>query len=219
MAQVNDKTCAILFETVQGEGGIYPATEDFMKKVRKLCDERDILMILDEIQCGMGRTGTMFAWQRYGIKPDVMTTAKALGCGVPVGAFLMTEKVGAHSLVAGDHGTTYGGNPLACAAICKVIDLFEKEKILDNVNEVGAYLAQRLDELVSEFDCIQTRRGVGLMQGLVFSQPVGDIITRAMEKGLVLINAGTDIIRFVPPLVITKKDVDDMIGILRECIS
>jgi acetylornithine/N-succinyldiaminopimelate aminotransferase len=218
MAQVTDKTCAILFETVQGEGGIYPATEDFMKKVRKLCDERDILMILDEIQCGMGRTGTMFAWQRYGIKPDVMTTAKALGCGVPVGAFLMTEKVGAHSLVAGDHGTTYGGNPLACAAICKVIELFEKEKILDNVNEVGAYLAQRLDELAGEFDCIETRRGVGLMQGLVFNQPVGNIITGAMEKGLVLINAGTNIIRFVPPLVITKKDVDDMTGILRECI-
>jgi acetylornithine/N-succinyldiaminopimelate aminotransferase len=218
MAQVTDKTCAILFETVQGEGGIYPATEDFLKKVRKLCDERDILMILDEIQCGMGRTGTMFAWQRYGIKPDVMTTAKALGCGVPVGAFLMTEKVGAHSLAAGDHGTTYGGNPLACAAVCKVIELFEKEKILDNVNEVGAYLAQRLDELVSEFDCIETRRGVGLMQGLVFNQPVGNIITGAMEKGLVLINAGTNIIRFVPPLVITKKDVDDMTGILRECI-
>jgi acetylornithine/N-succinyldiaminopimelate aminotransferase len=218
MAQVTDKTCAILFETVQGEGGIYPATEDFLKKVRKLCDERDILMILDEIQCGMGRTGTMFAWQRYGIKPDVMTTAKALGCGVPVGAFLMTEKVGAHSLVAGDHGTTYGGNPLACAAICKVIELFEKEKILDNVNEVGAYLAQRLDELAGEFDCIETRRGVGLMQGLVFNRPVGDIITGAMEKGLVLINAGTNIIRFVPPLVITKKDVDDMTGILRECI-
>jgi acetylornithine/N-succinyldiaminopimelate aminotransferase len=175
-------------------------------------------MILDEIQCGMGRTGNMFAWQRYGIKPDVMTTAKALGCGVPVGAFLMTEKVGAHSLVAGDHGTTYGGNPLACAAICKVIELFEKEKILDNVNEVGAYLAQRLDELAGEFDCIETRRGVGLMQGLVFKQPVGNIITDAMEKGLVLINAGTNIIRFVPPLVITKKDVDDMTGILRECI-
>jgi acetylornithine/N-succinyldiaminopimelate aminotransferase len=218
MAQVTDKTCAILFETVQGEGGIYPATEDFMKKVRKLCDERDILMMLDEIQCGMGRTGTMFAWQRYGIKPDVMTTAKALGCGVPVGAFLMTEKVGTHSLAAGDHGTTYGGNPLACAAICKVIDLFEKQKVLDNVKEVGAYLAERLDELAGDFDCIETRRGVGLMQGLVFNRPVGDIITGAMEKGLVLINAGTNIIRFVPPLVITKKDVDDMIGILRECI-
>ncbi len=218
LAQVTDKTCAILFETVQGEGGIYPATAEFMRKVRELCDERDILMILDEIQCGMGRTGEMFAWQRYGIKPDVMTTAKALGCGVPVGAFLMTEKVGAHSLTAGDHGTTYGGNPLACAAICKVIEIFEKQNVLDNVREVGEYLAKRLEELAAEFDCVETRRGAGLLQGLVFDRPVGGIITRAMEKGLVLINAGTSIIRFVPSLVITKENVDDMIAILRESV-
>lgn len=218
MAQVTDKTCAILFETVQGEGGIYPATEEFMKKVRALCDERDILMMLDEIQCGMGRTGTMFAWQRYGVKPDVMTTAKALGCGVPVGAFLMTEKVGQNSLAAGDHGTTYGGNPLACAAICKVIELFEEQDVLANVNKVGAYLEKRLDELVAAFSCVETRRGVGLLQGLVFDRPVGDIIKAALGRGLVLINAGTSIIRFVPPLVITKEHVDDMITILRESI-
>ncbi len=218
MAQVNDKTCAILFETVQGEGGIYPATEEFMRKVRALCDERDILMMLDEIQCGMGRTGTMFAWQRYGVRPDVMTTAKALGCGVPVGAFLMTEKVGANSLVAGDHGTTYGGNPLACAAVSKVIDLFEEQDVLANVNRVGAYLEKRLNELAAEFSCVETRRGAGLMQGLVFGCTVGDIITEAMERGLVLINAGTDIIRFVPSLVITEENVDDMITILRESI-
>ena len=218
MAQVNDKTCAILFETVQGEGGIYPATEEFMRKVRALCDERDILMMLDEIQCGMGRTGTMFAWQRYGVRPDVMTTAKALGCGVPVGAFLMTEKVGANSLVAGDHGTTYGGNPLACAAVSKVIDLFEEQDVLANVNRVGAYLEKRLNELAAEFSCVETRRGAGLMQGLVFGGSVGDIITEAMERGLVLINAGTDIIRFVPSLVITEENVDDMITILRESI-
>ena len=212
MAQVTDKTCAILFETVQGEGGIYPATEEFMRKVRALCDERDILMILDEIQCGMGRTGTMFAWQRYDVKPDVMAAAKALGCGVPVGAFLMTEKVGGNSLAAGDHGTTYGGNPLACAAVSKVIDLFA------NVNRVGACLEKRLDELAAEFSCVEARRGVGLMQGLVFDRPVGDIITEAMERGLVLINAGTSIIRFVPPLVITEEHVDDMISILRESL-
>lgn len=218
MAQVTDKTCAILFETVQGEGGIYPATEEFMKKVRALCDERDILMMLDEIQCGMGRTGTMFAWQRFGVKPDVMTTAKALGCGVPVGAFLMTEKVGKNSLAAGDHGTTYGGNPLACAAICKVIELFEEQDVLANVNKVGAYLEKRLDELVVAFSCVETRRGVGLLQGLVFDRPVGDIIKAALGRGLVLINAGTSIIRFVPPLVITKEHVDDMITILRESI-
>ena len=219
MAQVNDKTCAILFETVQGEGGIYPATEEFMQKVRALCDERDILMMLDEIQCGMGRTGEMFAWQRCGVRPDVMTTAKALGCGVPVGAFLMTEKVGANSLVAGDHGTTYGGNPLACAAVSKVIDLFKEQDVLANVNRVGAYLEKRLDEIVAEFSYVETRRGAGLMQGLVFDRPVGDIIKGAMERGLVLINAGTSIIRFVPPLVITEENVDDMITILRQSIG
>lgn len=218
VSRVNDKTCAILFETVQGEGGIYPATEEFMKKVRALCDERDILLILDEIQCGMGRTGEMFAWQRYGVKPDVMAAAKALGCGVPVGAFLMTEKVGKNSLAAGDHGTTYGGNPLAAAAVCKVIDLFEKQQVLENVREVGDYLEKRLDELAAEFPCVETRRGAGLMQGLVFDRPVGDIIMEAMERGLVLINAGTNIIRFLPSLVITKEQVDDMITILRESV-
>lgn len=219
MANVNEKTCAILFETIQGEGGLHPADEDFMKKVKKLCEERDILLILDEIQCGMGRTGYMYAWQRFGIKPDIMTTAKALGCGVPVGAFLMTEKVGANSLVAGDHGTTYGGNPLACAAICKVIELFEKEHILENVKEVGAYLEAQLDKLVEEFDFIEERRGIGLMQGLVFSEPVRDIIAKAIENGLILINAGNNIIRFVPPLVITKQNVDEMIGILRKSLA
>ena len=218
-AQVTDKTCAIILETVQGEGGIYPAEEAFLKKIRALCDEKDIPLILDEIQCGMGRTGTMFAWQRYGVKPDIMTTAKALGCGVPVGAFLMTEKVAQNSLVAGDHGTTYGGNPLACAAICKVLELFEKQNILANVNRVGAYLYDRLEEVAKEYDCIKAHRGVGLMQGLVFEQPVGDIIKRAMDLGLILINAGANIIRFVPSLVITEEDVDQMISILKEAIG
>lgn len=219
LANVNDKTCAILFETVQGEGGIYPATEEFMQKVKALCEEKDILLILDEIQCGMGRTGSMFAWQKYGIKPDIMTTAKALGCGVPVGAFMMTEKVGQSSLVAGDHGTTYGGNPLATAAINVVLDLFEENHIIDNVNSVGSYLEKKLDELVEKYDFIGTRRGVGFMQGLVFDKPVGPVISKALEKGLILINAGTDIIRFVPPLVITKEHVDEMIAILTSCLN
>lgn len=219
LANVTDKTCAILFETVQGEGGIYPATEEFLKKVRTLCDEKDILLILDEIQCGMGRTGTMYAWQRYGVKPDIMTSAKALGCGVPVGAFMMTEKVGQNSLTSGDHGTTYGGNPLAAAAINVVLDLFEENHIIDNVNEVGAYLKEKLDELVTEYDCIEERRGLGLMQGLVFKKPVGEIITKALDKGLILINAGTNIIRFVPPLIIEKKHVDEMLSILKTCLD
>ena len=219
LRQVNEKTCAIMFETIQGEGGIHPATKEFMEQVKQLCEERDILLILDEIQCGMGRSGAMFAWQKYGIKPDIMTTAKALGCGVPVGAFLMTEKVAASSLVAGDHGTTYGGNPLAAAAINKVLDLFEEKHIIENVETVGSYLEKRLEELVEKYDIIETRRGMGLMQGLVFTQPVGSIIQKALDAGLVLINAGEKIIRFIPPLVITKEHVDEMVDILESCLQ
>lgn len=219
LSQVTDKTCAILFETVQGEGGIYPATEEFMKNVRALCDEKDILLILDEIQCGMGRTGTMFAWQKYGVKPDIMTSAKALGCGVPVGAFLMTEKVGQNSLAAGDHGTTYGGNPLACAAVSKVLDLFEEQKILDNVNEVGPYLKEKLYELKEQYDFVKDVRGAGLMLGMELDRPVAPYIVKAQEKGLMLINAGQYIIRMVPPLVITRQNVDDMIAILKDCLE
>ncbi len=217
--KVTDKTCAILFETVQGEGGIYPATEEFMKEVKALCEEKDILLILDEIQCGMGRTGYMFAWQQFGIKPDIMTTAKALGCGIPVGAFLMTEKVGQNSLTSGDHGTTYGGNPLATAAINKVLDLFEENHIIEHVKEISGYLEEQLDFLAATYDCVETRRGVGLMQGLVCKEPVGSIISKALDKGLILINAGPNIIRFVPPLIIQKEHVDEMIGILKECLS
>ena len=218
-AQVTDKTCAIIFETVQGEGGIYPASEEFLKQVRTLCDEKDILLILDEIQCGMGRTGTMFAWQKYGVKPDIMTSAKAIGCGVPVGAFMMTEKVAAQSLTSGDHGTTYGGNPLACAAVSKVIDLFEEQNILANVNETGAYLYEKLEELTAKYDDIKAHRGIGLMQGLECAGPVSSVINKAIEKGLLLINAGTNIIRFIPPLIASKADVDEMIKIVDACFA
>ncbi|MBR6849837.1 MAG: aspartate aminotransferase family protein [Lachnospiraceae bacterium] len=217
-ALVNEKTCAIIMETVQGEGGIYPGQEAFLKEVRALCDEKDILLILDEIQCGMGRTGEYYAWQRYGVKPDIMTTAKALGCGVPVGAFLMTEKVGQNSLVAGDHGTTYGGNPLAGAAIVEVFRQFEDKKVLENVRRVGAYLYEKLDEIAAAQADVVEHRGVGLMQGLEFDHPVAEIINKALDKGLVLINAGTNIIRFLPPLVITEADVDAMLEILKECL-
>ncbi len=219
LAQVTDKTCAVILETIQGEGGIYPASEDFLKKVRTLCDERDILLILDEIQCGMGRTGAMFAWQRCGVKPDIMAVAKALGCGIPVGAFAMTERVGSHSLTSGDHGTTYGGNPLACAAVSRVFDLFEEEGILENVNRVGEYLGTCLDKLAEEYAFIETVRGTGLMRGLACTIPVGGIISRVLEKGLILINAGAQVIRFLPPLIISRENVDEMVGILRECLD
>ena len=211
-AQVTEKTCAIILETVQGEGGIYPADPEFLKGVRALCDEKDILLILDEIQCGMGRTGSMFAWQQYGVKPDIMTCAKALGCGIPVGAFVLNQKTAEHSLVPGDHGTTYGGNPLACAAVSAVFDIFEKEKIVDRVQQVSAYLEKRLDELVEKYDFLTVRRGKGLMQGLVVSgRPVGEIVQQALKNGLLVITAGSDVLRMVPPLVITEADVDEMI--------
>ncbi|SDN06683.1 aspartate aminotransferase family protein [Lachnospira pectinoschiza] len=215
-ALVNDKTAAILFETVQGEGGVYPAKESFIKEVRKLCDEKGILLILDEIQCGMGRTGSMFAYQQYGVVPDIVTSAKALGCGIPVGAFLAKEEVAA-ALVPGDHGTTYGGNPLATAATNVVLDIFKEDKVLENVKTVGAYLEKRLEELVAEFDCVVERRGMGLMQGLQLSINPKDVISKALDNGLILFSAGTNVIRFVPPLVITKENVDEMIEKLKKC--
>lgn len=217
-SKITENTCAIILETVQGEGGIYPAEQEFFKELRRLCDEKDILMICDEIQCGMGRTGKMYAYQNYGILPDVVTTAKALGCGVPVGAFLTRGKTN-EVLVAGDHGSTYGGNPLAAAAVSKVFDLFEQEKVLDGVNEVAPYLEAGLDRLKNRYSHITDRRGMGLMQGLEFDCPVGPVITRAMEKGLILISAGTQIIRFVPPLIIKKEHVDQMLTILEETLQ
>lgn len=218
-AQITDKTCAIIMETVQGEGGIYPAEKEFLEGVRALCDEKDILLILDEIQCGMGRTGAMFAWQNYGVKPDIMTCAKALGCGVPVGAFFMTQKVADKSLAPGDHGTTYGGNPFVGAAVSTVFDLFEKQKILDNVHEVAPYLEEKLDALVAKYDFLTARRGMGLMQGLVCKLPVGQVSAKALEQGLIIITAGADVIRMVPPLVIEKRHVDEMVQKLEEALQ
>lgn len=209
-ALINEKTCAIILETVQGEGGIYPAKKDFLEGIRALCDEHDILLILDEIQCGMGRTGEMFAWQHYGVKPDIMTSAKALGCGVPVGAFFLTERVAQKSLAPGDHGTTYGGNPFVGAAVDKVLEMMEREDITGHVKEIAPYLEQKLDELVEKYDFLTARRGMGLMQGVVCEKPVGQIAAKVLDKGLVVITAGADVLRLVPPLVIGKEHVDEM---------
>ena len=217
-SKITDKTCAILFETVQGEGGIYPGEKEFIQEIRKICDEKDMLLILDEIQCGMGRTGKMFAYQHYGILPDVMTSAKALGCGVPVGAFVVGEKA-ENALEPGDHGSTYGGNPFVTAAVCKVFEMFESRGVLENVNEVSAYLDEKLQALVKKYDVVKATRGLGLMRALEMNVPVGPYVNKALEKGLLIISAGTYIIRFVPPLVITKDTVDEMIGILDECLG
>jgi acetylornithine/N-succinyldiaminopimelate aminotransferase len=214
---VTDKTCAIILEPVQGEGGIYPADAQFLKGLRELCDEKDILLIFDEIQCGMGRTGTMFACQRYGVKPDIMTVAKALGCGLPIGAFLTNDK--AASLKPGDHGSTYGGNPLVCAAASKIFDLYEELDILENVRTTGEYLYETLERLAGSTDLIIAHRGIGFMQGLEFSVPVADVIKLAQAKGLILINAGSNILRFVPPLICSKENVDEMAAIMEEVLK
>lgn len=209
-ALINEKTCAIILETVQGEGGIYPAGQEFLEGVRRLCDAHDILLILDEIQCGMGRTGEMFAWQHYGVKPDIMVCAKALGCGVPIGAFVMTERVAEKSLAPGDHGTTYGGNPFVCAAADKVLQMMEVRQITAHVREIAPYLEQRLDELIGRYAFLTARRGMGLMQGVVCEKPVGEIAAKALSAGLLVITAGSDVLRFVPPLIIEKEHVDEM---------
>ena len=214
-ALISDRTCAVIMETIQGEGGVTPATEEFVKGVRTLCDENNILMIADEIQCGMGRSGYMFAYQRFGILPDIVTSAKALGCGVPIGAFAAGSKV-CDVLCAGDHGTTYGGNPLACAASLAVFNLFEKNNLLENVVEVGAYLYKRLDEIKSMCPSITDHRGIGFMQGLEYDHPVSGIIQKLLDAGLIVFSAGPNVIRFLPPLIATMKDVDDMINILKE---
>lgn len=214
---VNDKTCAIILEPVQGEGGIYPATEEFIKGVKEICDKNDILLIFDEIQCGMGRTGKMFAHEYYGVKPDVLTLAKALGCGIPVGAFITNEKAAA--LVPGDHGTTYGGNPLATAAVDKVLDMFEHSDVLSNVNEVSKYLESKLDEICDKYAFATEHRGKGLMQGIVLEVPVGQVVTKCIEKGLLVISAGSNVLRIVPPLIISKENVDEMIAVLGDVLG
>lgn len=215
---VNDKTCAIIFETIQGEGGVYPAKKEFIEGVRKLCDEKGILLILDEIQCGMGRSGSMFAFQQYGVKPDIVTSAKALGCGVPIGAFMATEQV-AKALVPGDHGTTYGGNPLACAAAVEVFRLFDKLNVTDNVKNVGKYLETQLKSLVEKYDIVKAQRGIGLIQGIELTVNPKDVIAKCLDNGLILFSAGTNVIRFVPPLIITRDDVDQMMVRLKKALD
>lgn len=212
---VNDNTAAIIMETIQGEGGVYPPTTEFIKGVRELCDKYNALLILDEIQCGMGRSGMMFAFQKYDIKPDILLCAKALGCGVPVGAFVCNDR--AASMTYGDHGTTYGGNPFVCAAVSEVFDIFKDEYIVEHVKEVGQYLWDKLEALKSKYDCIVDHRGLGLIQGLEFKENPKEIVNQALENGLVLIAAGNNTVRFVPPLIIDNSNIDEMSSML-ECV-
>ena len=166
-----------------------------------------------------GRTGSMFAWQGFGVKPDILTMAKAIGNGIPVGAFAMTEEVAKYSLQPGDHGATYGGNPLACTAVKTVIKIFERDHIVDHVNAVAPYLTKRLDELVEELDCVTERKGKGLMQGIVVTKPLAEVNKRAIEEGILIIQAQGNVIRFVPPLIVEEKHIDEMIEKLKRALA
>ncbi len=206
---MDDNVCAVVLETVQGEGGIYPATKDFLTQVRELCDKHNALLIIDEIQCGMGRTGSIYAYFKYDVMPDILTTAKALGMGLPVGAFVVNEKVANSSLVPGDHGTTYGGNALVAAAVYKSIDIIKNRKLVDNVNNLNDYLDETLDYFVNKYDFVKERRGMGFMKGLVVEKPTRYILEKSLIEGLVILSAGKNVLRFLPPLVIGKEHIDE----------
>ena len=211
---MSDKTCAVMLETIQGEGGVHPPKDDYLKKVRALCDKYHALLILDEIQAGIGRSGKFFAYENYGIKPDIVTLAKGLAGGVPIGAFIVTDEV-AKAFHAGDHGTTFGGNPLACAAANVVLDTVPKQEFLKNVEEVGAYFRQKLEDLQKKYPSLITEvRGKGLILGAQLSKPGRDIVNEVLDKGAIINCTAGTVLRFIPPLIITKEQVDEVLGIL-----
>lgn len=213
---ITDKTGAILVEPVQGEGGIRPADKAFLQGLRDVCDEKDIILIFDEVQCGVGRIGKLFAYEYFDVEPDVLVTAKGLAGGVPIGALLAKDKF-ASAFNPGDHASTFGGNPLATSAGLVVVNEL-LGGLLQQVQKTGAYLNKRLNELKQKTSVITDVRGIGLMQGIELSEPVSEIISKCMENGLLLVNAGTHIIRFVPPLIVTEKDIDIAIDILEKSI-
>lgn len=214
---ITENTCAIFMETVQGEGGIYPATSDFIRGVRELCDEHEILMVSDEIQCGMGRSGKMFAYQTYDVLPDIVVSAKALGCGVPVGA-IGTRGRATGILGAGDHGTTYGSNPLATAAVAAVFKLYHQYDVLTNVNAMTAYLDEKLSKLVAQKSVIQEVRGLGLMKGIELSVPAAPYVKALQEYGILVIPSGTHVIRLLPPLILQRGHINELVQTMEKIL-
>ncbi len=215
---VDDKTCAIMLEPIQGEGGINIATKEFMQGIRKLCDEKGLLLILDEVQCGMARSGKYFAYQHYGIEPDIMTLAKALGGGVAVGAMTARKEI-AKSLVPGSHASTFGGNPLACAAGVAVFETIEKEHLLENVKNMGSYAQEQLKSLQKTCNVIKEVRGMGLMIGIELTVNGAEIIKNCIQAGLFLNCTHDKVIRFMPPLNVKKENIDEGIAILKTILS
>jgi predicted acetylornithine/succinylornithine family transaminase len=215
---ISEKTCAILLEPVQGEGGIIPASKEFIEGVRKLCDKHGILLMFDEVQCGMGRTGTFYAWQGYGVRPDALSMAKALGNGFPIGAFMVKRELG-NVLGAGTHASTFGGTPLACAAAIAVLDTFDSENILKNCVKQGAYLTTELAKFAKKYSCVKEVRGKGLLIGVVLDRPANDLKKIAGSKGLLVLTAGETVLRLLPPLNVSRQEADEALHILDESLK
>ena len=217
-AAVNDKTVAIMLEAVQGEGGVTPATEEFMKGVRALCDEKNLLMICDEVQCGMGRTGNWFAWQGYDVKPDLFTCAKALADGIPMGALVSNAKF-ADTFTASSHASTFGGNPVAAAAALAVISVIEEEGLLKKATEVGTLLREALQGFVDQYDKLLEVRGKGLMLGLVVDGDPKEVVAALKDQGLLALTAGGNVVRFLPPLVLKEEDLDEVVDMVSDALD
>ncbi len=217
-AAMTEDVAILMIEPIQGEGGIRPAEKAFLEAARQMCDDKEVVLIFDEVQCGIGRTGTVFAYEQYGVKPDIVSLAKGLGAGFVIGAIVANAKVG-QGFVPGTHASTFGGNPIGTTAANVVLDALVHEGVLDNVKQQGAYLEVELKKLQDKYPCIIDVRGKGLMLAIELNAPVSEIITGALKRNLMLINSGTHIVRFVPPLTIEKKDIDKMIQILDQLIA
>lgn len=213
-AKMSDKTCAVMLEAIQGEGGVHVPDPDYLPKVRALCDKYNAVLIFDEVQCGMGRTGTFFGCQQFGVKPDIVTLAKGLAGGVPIGAFMATDKV-ANAFHAGDHGSTFGGNPLACVASCVVLDALIDGNLMENAKEIGAYLQSKFEEYKAKYpNLIKEVRGRGLILGMELTRPGREIANECLDYGAIINCTAGNVLRFVPPLNITKAHVDELISVL-----
>jgi acetylornithine/succinyldiaminopimelate/putrescine aminotransferase len=212
---VDDKTVAVFLEPVQGEGGIIPAEKEYLLKLRKFCDEKGILLMFDEVQCGMGRTGTFYAWQGYGVEPDALSLAKALGNGYPIGAFIVKRKY-SETLTSGTHASTFGGTPLACAVARAVIDTFDNDKILENCRDKGKILKRELELVNSDFDFVKEVRSRGLMVGIALDRPASKFLGQLREEGLIALSAGENVLRLLPPLNITEEQVNTAVDLIRK---
>ena len=217
-AAINEKTAAVMLEPVQGEGGLIPAKDGYLKAVRDLCDEHGIMLLFDEVQCGMGRTGSFFAWQHFGVKPDALSMAKAVANGFPMGVLLASEKY-SKILTPGTHASTFGGTPLACAAACAVLDTYDKENILENVRTRSAYLQEKLQSFVGKYPCVKGVRGLGLMIGLLLDRPAGSVLASLRAKGMIALSAGETVLRLVPPLTVTQEDCEKAIELIDQALA